>query len=75
MQGLTAFRVQSPVFALTFPQNALFGLPAGGPFSPNVSDGYWLMLKPLPPGAHTLSFKGVQAAGFAAEVTYNLTVR
>jgi hypothetical protein len=33
------------------------------------SDGYWVMLNPLKPGAHTIRFKGGNI-----DVTYNLTV-
>jgi len=41
-----------------------------------VTDGYWLMLAPLPPGHHTLHFSGgISAFGFEDDVTYHLTVR
>jgi hypothetical protein len=72
LQHLGAYRVQSPVFSLTLPA-AVFGLPSGTS-TPNVSDGYWLMLVPLPAGAHTIHFKGVSNSGFTGEVTYKLTV-
>lgn len=43
-----------------------------------VSDGYWLMLPPLSPGAHTLHIHALQdwggGATFAQDVTYNLTI-
>ena len=40
-----------------------------------VSDGYWVMLDPLPEGEHTLHFTATQTAtGFALDVTYHLTV-
>ncbi len=46
------------------------------PFS--VSDGYWLGLRPLPPGEHTIHFTGVIAGGFPdgfeLDVTYHLMV-
>jgi hypothetical protein len=73
LQNLRDYRVQSPVFSLTFPEGAVFGLPSGT-FTPHVSDGYWLMLAPLSAGAHTIHFKGVRADGFEVEVTYTLTV-
>ena len=64
VRSLSAYRVQSPVFTLTYPEGAIFGLPSGT-FTPNVSDGYWLLLAPLSTGSHTISTGGV---------TYHLTV-
>lgn len=74
LQNLGDFRVQSPAFSTTFPEGAVFGLPSGT-FTPNVSDGYWLMLAPLSVGKHTIHFKALSNSGFGAEVTYNLTVQ
>ncbi|HAX80181.1 MAG TPA: hypothetical protein DCY88_31175 [Cyanobacteria bacterium UBA11372] len=39
---------------------------------PTVSDGFWLMLAPLPPGKHTLNFGGT-GLFTAQNVTYNIT--
>ena len=43
-----------------------------------VTDGYWILLSPLPPGPHTIFIRGVIDFGggntFEVEVTYNLTV-
>jgi len=74
LQNLSAYRTQSPVFSITFPEGAIFGLPSGT-FTPNVSDGYWVMLAPRSAGTHTIHFKGIDHNGFSAEVTYNLTVQ
>lgn len=49
-------------------------IPAGT-YSPNVSDGYYVMLAPLKPGTHTIHFIGATSAPFTTEVTYNLTVK
>ena len=38
-----------------------------------VADGYWIMLRPLPGGKHTLHFRG-GFPGFETEVFYDLTV-
>src|SRR5260221_454754 len=39
------------------------------------SDGYWVMLAPLKPGAHTIHIRGgISAFGFEVNVTYHLTV-
>jgi hypothetical protein len=70
-------RVQSPVLTIAYPNNSVLGF-AKGTGAPNVSDGYWLLLPPLPAGKHTIYFKGVITGGtfngFVVEVTYNLTV-
>ena len=45
---------------------------------PAVTDGYWLMFKPLTPGTHKLHFFGTSSAGgagFSIETTYDLTVQ
>jgi len=43
-----------------------------------VTDGYWILLNPLPPGPHTIFIRGVIDFGggntFEVQVTYNLTV-
>ncbi len=74
LQDLIDYRVQSPVFSLTFPDGAVFGLPSGT-FTPNVADGYWLMLVPLSAGTHTIHFKGESNSGVVVDVTYNLTIK
>jgi hypothetical protein len=69
-------RCSAPDFSMTFPGDNLFGLPAGT-YAPAVADGFYLLLAPLPPGAHTISFggSGTFAGGaFSVDVTYNLTV-
>jgi hypothetical protein len=43
----------------------------------SVSDGYWVMLNPLPPGKHTLHFTSAYSNAnedFMLDVTYDLTV-
>jgi hypothetical protein len=77
LQDLFRYRVESPPggFVLTVPPGSLFtelGAPAGD-YAPAVSDGYWLMLSPLPVGRHEIKF---HAAGVSTlqEVTYHLNV-
>jgi hypothetical protein len=42
---------------------------------PGVADGYWMMLKPLSHGEHTLQFHAeVTDWGWVLDVTYNITV-
>ena len=54
-----------------------FGLVAGS-YSPSVADGFWLLLKPLPPGSHTLDLAAVvEIEGevvFEAEINYEIEV-
>ena len=76
LRELASYRVRSPVFSYTVTSDNLTGALAGV-HSPAVSDGYWLMLRPLSPGPHTIHVKGVSspsAGSFEAEVTYLLTV-
>lgn len=40
----------------------------------SISDGYWVMLDPLPAGQHTLHFTSSNEEGFSLDVTYHLTV-
>jgi hypothetical protein len=79
--GPGRFRVASGAFTVTGPEKA-----AEAPFDDIVgkqkaiSDGYWLMLRPLSVGKHTLHFKGKlkPAPGkepFDLDVTYEVTVR
>ena len=78
LRHLSDQRVQSPEFTLTEPAHGVNDVPAGT-YTPQVSDGYWLMLKPLRPGPHTINFRGEITAGafagFVVDVTYNLTVQ
>jgi hypothetical protein len=73
LSDLIVQRVTSPVLALTLPEGNLLGLDPGV-YSPHVSDGFWIMLQPLPPGAHTIRFIGTAAGGFGVDIKYNLTV-
>jgi len=71
---LTKFRVSSPVFTFTAAIGNVFGIPPGTTRS--VADGYWVLMRPLPPGSHTISFGGAfPPAEFTPAVTYALTVQ
>ncbi len=75
-------RVQSDVYTVAQPADNVFVSLCGGPsqspagiFSPGVDDGYYVLLKPLSVGPHTLHFKGtVTATAFSLDVTYKLMV-
>lgn len=50
------------------------GIPVGDRFG--VADGYWIMLRPLAPGSHSLRFASTLGAGvdaFTIDMTYALT--
>ena len=84
---LSRSRVRSIPFAAVIPPN---GVPTDPPvppdiYSPAVDDGYYVMLKPLSVGAHTLHFTGstpgcnygptnFHVDPFSVDVTYHLTV-
>jgi hypothetical protein len=77
--NLRRYRAMSPVFTYTVPATdnfyQFFGLDFAGSVYPAVSDGFWLMLAPLPPGRHTIKFGGTfENRDFTLDVTYHLRV-
>jgi hypothetical protein len=82
------YRVRSPEFTWgPLPANNVFADTsrfAAGLISQSVADGYYLMLRPLPLGTHTLNFKGGIRTSttkgdpsnfeFEQDITYYLTV-
>ena len=73
LRDLSAYRAHSPTFHVTLPDGNLFGLPPGT-YGPAATDGYWVMLHPLPPGEHTVEIRGVFPNGGVLDVTYHLAV-
>jgi hypothetical protein len=73
-------RVQSTVFAATFPEDNEFDVACGsnvpaGVYSPGVADGYYVLLDPPSAGEHTLHFHAeITTLGLTEDVTYRLTV-
>jgi len=76
--NLRAFRARSPLVGFTAAANlnrpdldpCITGSPQLG-----VADGYWLLLKPLSNGNHTLHIKGaISSSSITTEATYHLTV-
>ena len=66
-------RHQSPTFDLTVPDNNVFNLPP--PLTRKwVSDGFWILLKPLPPGRHTIQSSAHHPGFNWGVATYELTV-
>ena len=77
--NLGQYRVQSPLFTFTLPDNNVlesFGVNApGGTSSPSVSDGVYLMTTPFSAGQHTIHFHAeTPAFHFFLDITYHLNV-
>lgn len=73
--GLDQYRAQSAVYTFTMPapNNNILGEPHTEGLS--VTDGYWMMLKPLSPGEHTVHFEGAPVgAAWSQNVTYTIIV-
>lgn len=73
------FRVQSPAFAFTIPDDNFFKALGEGDFKagsyfPGVDDGVYVMLAPLPLGLHTIHFRGSNPF-FTLDITYHLHVK
>lgn len=67
----------SPAFNVTLPADNFWSIPAGV-YYPAVADGYYLMLAPLRPGPHTITFggTGTYAGGpLVQDITYHLIVK
>jgi len=71
------YRVTSSIFRFNGEPSLQSWDPCVGPGHKAVADGYWIMLKPLPTGPHTLTFSGTETwpwGSFTVTVTYNLTI-
>ncbi len=74
IRNLDLFRFTSPVYVATLSQNNRLRQPPGTYF-PALTEGFHVMLKPLPVGEHTLRIHGeVPSFAFVLDVTYHLTV-
>ena len=81
--NMDAFRVLSPPFKFDLPENAVNGQ---GPAEDvrGISDGFWVLLAPLPAGEHTITLGGTftfdenqgdpATFQFSTEVTYYVTI-
>ena len=72
---------QSPHFNVQLPPGNIFGAEPEGfipelVLSPSAEEGYYLYLKPLPPGEHTLHWlaTGCTDPSNTQDITYNLTI-
>lgn len=75
--GLFAYRVTTPLFEFTGDASLATVLDPciQGTPQPAVSDGFFLMLKPLPAGAHTVTYTASDVMGNFSSVTLQLSVR
>lgn len=78
VKNLGDFRIQSPYFYFNGMPSSDNFLGAAKTEGYSMSDGYWVMVKPLSPGTHVIHFEGTWTSGpgdgYAQNVTYNLTV-
>jgi hypothetical protein len=77
---MSDYRFPSPIFSFDGATPGIFSPMYEGHRDIAFSDGWWVMLAPLPPGQHTIHFLGHQSVpewgvDFTTEVTYHLTVK
>jgi hypothetical protein len=78
--NLFSYRAKSAPFNFTLPATdniyQFFGVDISGAVAPAVTDGYWLLLAPLPAGNHTINFGGTTGppVNFTLDITYYITV-
>jgi hypothetical protein len=71
-------RVQSPLFVLNLPEGNIISGQQGS--TEAVSDGFWVFLPPLEPGAHDIHFRGaivdytIAGRSFVSESLYHITI-
>jgi hypothetical protein len=64
---------ESSLFSVVLPDDNIFGLPGGFVLDPCVDAGYYVVVRPLPPGEHVIHFGG-SLGDFGLDVTYQITV-
>jgi hypothetical protein len=84
LKRLFSYRATSKPFSYWLPDSDIYdvwwaGVPLaspGGVVTPAVSDGYWIMLDPLPVGTHVVRFGGKSTynGGFSVDAMYTVTV-
>ena len=72
------FRVQSPLFTMTLRADNPFDIPPESSFpgipQRSISEGYWVLVKGLEPGEHTIEFTGGITGVFETHVLYHITI-
>jgi len=77
IDNLQNYRMQSPLFDIKAPDHNILRVKALD--TQGITDGYWVMLKPLKMGSHQVHFHAILSFpddGFTAEfdITYNLKI-
>jgi hypothetical protein len=78
VQNVEEFRFTTSFFNVTFPENNIFTYPPST--TKGLVDGTWIMLKPLPPGDHTIEIRvaqiipGRESENLFLDLQYNLHV-
>ena len=73
--NLENFRVQSPLFTISYPEDNVFGVTENTDIPQKaIADGYWVLVKGLKPGEHTIEFRGGISGVFETHVTYHITI-
>jgi hypothetical protein len=74
IRQIQRYRATSPApFSVTVPEDNISSVPAGT-YYPQVADGYFLILKPLRTGEHTIRVRVINANGFEGDLIYNINV-
>ncbi len=79
VNGLYEYYEHSPIFDMKLPANNY--LDTAPLFVPrNVDQGYYLFVRPLPPGKHTIHWMATwtcpfSTSAFSEDITYNLTIK
>jgi hypothetical protein len=75
-QKISIYRIRSdpPFFSITAPEDNAVQIPLGGTTSA-TADGFWVFLKPLPPGEHSIYFSGSCSSGIRnVKANYRITI-
>jgi hypothetical protein len=72
LHDLDKYRIQFGPFDLSLPENNIWNIRAGS--TKAASDGFWVFLKPLTVGDHTVNFHGIEPH-FETEARYHLTIK
>jgi hypothetical protein len=80
LENINTYRVQSPPFGLTIPEENPLGFPPGPTTA--VADCWCVMLEPLPVGRHVIQYAvsipgnpTIGMSAFAADITYDLMIQ
>jgi hypothetical protein len=73
VKDLTSYRFQSPFYYFNVPPDNNFTGTVGPTEAWSVSDGYWVMVKPLKPGVHVIHVYAKMVGGLQAGAIQNFT--